>query len=168
MKKLSPLLISVLLIFSCTVKKNIPEVTPDINAEKFNEISLTPTTFSIISDKNRIILSDLQGNIRSILPENRKSSILLNTENKLRKRFFFQNGIIVLNTLNSKKQFLFDLNTDNIIYEIKNASRKRIIGVDKENLVYLNKRSINIFNFQKKRVIFSTEINQGKITNCEI
>ncbi len=168
MKKLSPLLISVLLIFSCAIKKNIPEVTPDINAEKLMEISLSPTTFSILSDKNRIILSDLKGNIQSILPENRKSSNLLNTENKLRKRFFFQNGIIVLNTLNNKKQFLFDLNTNNIIYEIKNASGKRIIGVDKENLVYHNKKSINIFNFQEKRVIFSTEINQGKIINCEI
>ncbi len=168
MKKLSPLLISVLLIFSCAVKKSIPEITPDINAEKLKEISLTPTTFSILSDKNRIILSDLQGSIYSILPENRKSSILLNTENKLRKRLFFQNGIIVLNSLNNKKLVLFDLKTNSVIYEFKDAPGKRVIGVDKVNLVYLNKKSINIFNFQKDRLIFSTGIDHGKIINCEI
>ncbi|MCK5220864.1 MAG: hypothetical protein KAR14_04740, partial [Candidatus Aminicenantes bacterium] len=151
MKKLSPLLISVLLIFSCAVKKNIPEVTPDINAEKLKEISLSPTTFSILSNKNRIILSDLQGKIHSILLENKESSILLNTENRLRKRIFFQNGIIVLNTLNNKNQVLFDLKTNSIIYESKKTSGKRIIGVDKAHLVYLNKRSINILNFQKDR-----------------
>ncbi|MCK4891026.1 MAG: hypothetical protein KAS97_13905, partial [Candidatus Aminicenantes bacterium] len=115
-----------------------------------------------------IILSDLQGKIHSILLENKESSILLNTENRLRKRIFFQNGIIVLNTLNNKNQVLFDLKTNSIIYESKKTSGKRIIGVDKAHLVYLNKRSINILNFQKDRVIFSTEINQGKITNCEI
>lgn len=168
MKKLSPLLITILFIFSCTVINKIPEVTPEINAEKFKEISLSPTIFSILSDDDRLILSDLQGSINSIFPESRKSSILLNTENRFRKNIFFQNGIIVLNTLKNKKHILIDLNTDTIIYESKRPSGKRIIGVDKEHLIYLSKRSINIFNYQKNRTLFSTETDQGEIVNCEI
>ncbi len=168
MKKLYLLLILVSFLFSCTIKNNIPEITPDINAENLKEISLTTTTFSIISDKNRIILLDLQGNIRSILTDKKKLSILMKTKNITRKHLFFQNGIIALNTSKNKKLILFDLNTDSIIYESKQAAGKRIIGVDKKHIIYQSKKLINITDLKKDKILFSTQIDKGKIINCEI
>ena len=167
MKNLFLILMIVQLLFSCAVKKNIPEVTPFINAEELKEISLSPTIFSILSISDRIILPDQNGNIHSISPNDKKSSILVNIDSRLSNEIFVQNGFIALNTIKSKKMILLDPNEKKIVYKSKKGSWKKIIGVDKSHIIYLNKKTLKVLNYRNNSVIFSTKIDHKRVINCE-
>ncbi len=168
MKNLFPLLILIIFYCSCSVNKNIPEVTPNIHVEKMHEISIDRTVSSIMKSDSNILLVDLTGNIYSFDQEKRNLNTLLRADDKSKKHIFIQNGIIAVRSVKNREIYVYDPAQSKILSKLKDISVNRIIGLNKENLIFLDNNSLKIIDLKNNTIKFSTNNDHGKIINCEI
>ena len=168
MRKISFLFILAMFFTACSMKNIIPEVTPDIRTERIEAIHPDPGTFAVLAARDKLILAAQNGTISGIKEGERSAGILFTHNGGFLRRHFTQNGILVLNTVKSAQLILFDLNTEKVIYEAKRKPVSEVIGVNRDFLISLAGKELEILNLKNDRDNFNYEVDRGKVFNCDI
>ncbi len=166
MKKLIPVIILIQFIFSCSSRKNIPEITPNINAERVINVSINPDIFTIIPGKNSILLPDLKGNLSSISNDKDQPVVLAEYKTGFVKEYFLDNDILALFPAKKKDMIFFDLKNNRVIYTSK--KKFNLKGIGRSHFIHYEGNRIDIINFQTDNTVFSKAIDTQKLIDCNI
>jgi len=166
MKKLILVFILIQFIFSCSGRKNIPEITPNINADRIKEISLNSDLFAIIASENSILLPDLKGKLYSISDGNEKPVLIAEHKTGFRKKYFLDNGFLALFPAKKEKVFFYDLKKTGIIYE--SEKKFNIRGIGRSYFIHYKNNELNIINYPKGHTLFSKKIEKGKLIHSNV
>ncbi|MEN8223228.1 MAG: hypothetical protein ABFR36_08205 [Acidobacteriota bacterium] len=166
MKKLILVFILIQLLFSCSSRKNIPEITPHLNAHRMREISISPDILTVIAVRDSILLPDIKGNIDSFSDEKKKPVTLFKFASGLKKQYLRDNNILVLSASNKKNIIFFDLESNKVIYE--SNKYLKIKSVKNPLFLHVKRKKLEIFNFIEEKTIFSKTIDRGKLIDSDI
>ncbi len=153
-------------MFSCTSRKIIPEITPDITAFRMKNISISKDIFAVLPGKDSLILPDLKGNISAVTDEKKNPEILAEYKKGLRGKFIINGNILVLFLAKKRGFIIFDLEKKKPVYESNKNLNIRSIG--KSIFLQTNEKKIEIIDFKKENTLYSKIIDHGKLIDSDL
>jgi hypothetical protein len=164
------------LFWSCGQKvKIVPEITPVITEEIIYEIKDRETLGKIIKHEDKLVFITLKGEIFRFDPAKKAIESLTDFDIDIDPEIFTQNNMVVLKQRDTSNYTIFDLDEmQQPGKKIDNLTLDRIIGIDKNLLVYRNKNKLFIFDYhsntnkkeveiEKDTLLFNSEFSGNSI-----
>jgi len=133
--------------------KTVPEITPAISADKIFDLKTQEEGGKIIKNGPHLVVISLTGLVTRFDPGKKDDAPTLDLAAGITPDIFQQNGFALVKQKKDPVALVIDLAELKIAASLESTGMEKILGLDREMVVFQGKNKLFIFNYRQKKLI---------------
>lgn len=142
--------------------KTVPEITPAISADKVFDLETAEEGGKIIKSGPHLVVISLTGQLTRFDPDKKEVVSTLDLTAEITPDIFQQNGFALVRQKKDPVAQVIDLAELKIVAGLESTGMEKILGLDREMIVFQGKDKLFIFNYRQKKLIEEFKLKKDR------